>query len=150
MTFLTKYPRIDSTNVGDFWKFVSNNTIGSDYLVDGFNAARTVPNYPPYNLVRTGEDIYEITMAVAGFTRDDVRIEVNDRLLVIAGTKNHTETGEGWEFLVKGLALRDFRREFRLVEYMEVSGATMAEGILTILLKRELPEAAKPRLINIA
>lgn len=106
--------------------------------------------YPPQNIYRTSEDDYTIEMAIAGFTADDIDITVENSTLTVA-TKPRDETAPENEktYLHRGLALRDFRRSYTLGEYMAVQDATLENGLLRIHLKRELPEAAKPRQIEI-
>ena len=125
------------------------STIGFDRLaqllddVAGFEA----PAYPPYNIERVGEDEYRITMAVAGFAPADVSIEVKQNALTVTGRK--AENGEKGEFLHQGIAARAFERRFQLADFVQVTGAEMADGLLHVSLKREIPEAMKPRTIAI-
>jgi molecular chaperone IbpA len=125
------------------------STIGFDRLaqllddVAGFEA----PAYPPYNIERLGEDEYRITMAVAGFSPDDVNIEVKQNALTVTGKK--AENGQKGEFLHQGIAARAFERRFQLADFVQVTGAEMADGLLHVTLKREIPEAMKPRTIAI-
>lgn len=127
------------------------STIGFDRLarmlddVSGFD----VPAYPPYNIERMGEDEYRITMAVAGFAEQDLSINVNGGTLIIAGRKA-TETKEDkGQFLHQGIASRAFERRFQLADFVEVRGAQLENGLLHVILKREVPEAMKPRSIAI-
>lgn len=127
------------------------STIGFDRLarmldeVSGFEA----PAYPPYNIERIGEDEYRITMAVAGFAQDDLSIEVNGNALLISGRKSEkTEEAKG-QFLHQGIAARAFDRRFQLADHVEVRGAELENGLLHVVLKREIPEAMKPRQISI-
>lgn len=148
---MTRLTRIDTTNLPDFIRNAANRTIGFDGMLDDyfFAANKTTTNYPPYNLVRTGEETYEITMAIAGFNKDEVKVEIVDRELMITGQKAVTVMPEGQEVIHQGLAMRDFARSFKLAEYIEVIGAKMEDGLLTVALERILPEAAKPKLIQI-
>jgi molecular chaperone IbpA len=104
-------------------------------------------NYPPYNIERTGEDGYLISLAVAGFAPDDVTITAEQNILTIEGRK--TEKGDH-EYLHQGISARPFRRVFRLADYVEVKEASFENGLLTIHLIREVPEAMRPRRIPIA
>ena len=127
------------------------STVGFDRLfnelVDSATKLET-GGYPPYNIERTDENQYEITLAVAGFSEDDLEIEVVDRDLRVSGRKDADEAGER-EFLHQGIAGRNFDRRFRLAEHVLVSGAELKNGLLTIALEREIPEAKKPRKIEI-
>ncbi len=115
------------------------------------SAATTAPasNWPPYNIETTGEDSYRIELAVAGFTSDELNIEVKENLLTVTGRKTANDDGKR-TYLHRGLAERDFERRFQLADYVVVTDAQLANGLLAISLKRELPEAMKPRRIEIA
>lgn len=103
--------------------------------------------FPPYNIAATGEDRYRITMAVAGFAEGDLDITVHDQELTVAGRKQASD--EGVQYLHRGISERDFTRKFQLADYVEVVDAHLENGLLTIDLKRVLPEAMKPRTIRI-
>jgi molecular chaperone IbpA len=107
--------------------------------------------WPPYNIETTGEDAYRIEIAVAGFSADELNIEAKENLLTVTGTKAANDDGAPQKtYLHRGLAERDFERRFQLADYVVVKGAALANGLLTVELKRELPEALKPRSIEIA
>ncbi|HQN49846.1 MAG TPA: Hsp20 family protein [Phenylobacterium sp.] len=103
--------------------------------------------YPPYNIERTDENAYKIEIAVAGFRADELNIEVKENLLTVQGRKAANDDQR--RFLHRGLAERDFDRRFQLADYVIVTDAKLADGLLQISLKRELPEALKPRRIEI-
>ena len=105
--------------------------------------------YPPYNIERTGEDAYRISMAVAGFSEDEISIEAHRNVLTIKGERTEEQT-EGREFLHRGIAARAFERRFQLADHVEVEGAELKNGLLHIDLKRNVPEEMKPRRIEIA
>ena len=105
--------------------------------------------YPPYNIERTGEDAYRISMAVAGFSEDEISIEAHRNVLTIKGERAE-EKAEGREFLHRGIAARAFERRFQLADHVEVEGAELVNGLLHIDLKRSIPEEMKPRRIEIA
>ncbi len=105
------------------------------------------PSYPPYNIELTGEDQYRITMAVAGFDRSELNIEVNQNNLTISANKEPEK--EERQYLHQGIAARNFERRFQLADHVEVKNATFENGLLHIDLKREIPEAMKPRTIEI-
>jgi len=107
---------------------------------------REESSYPPYNIEKCGEDQYRIVMALAGFTKDDVEIVSEQNQLYVRG-KMKSQNGQ--TFLHRGFAARSFERQFDLADFIEVAGATMSDGLLVIELKRELPEALKPRRIEI-
>jgi len=132
------------------------STIGFDQIVDGifkeFGVSTT--GYPPYNITRTikesGTDEYNIVLALAGFTEDDIEISVENNTLVITG--NSSILGDdlaGVEYLHKGIAARKFTRSFRLAEHVEISNAVLKNGILTVSLTMVIPESAKPKTIKI-
>jgi molecular chaperone IbpA len=107
-----------------------------------------VPAYPPYNIERVSEDEYRITMAIAGFTPEDVNLEVKGQALSVTGKK--VEKAEAkTEYLHQGIAARNFERRFQLADHVEVTGADLSNGLLHISLKRTIPEALKPRTIAI-
>ena len=128
------------------------STVGFDRMfsmLDQFDSVEdSVSNYPPYNIERTGENAYRISVAVAGFTDADLSIETKENRLAIRGEKqtNEEETGD---VLYQGIAARAFERSFQLADYVEVKGASLENGLLHVDLVREIPEAMKPRAIPI-
>ena len=129
--------------------------IGFDYLFDDLmrvNAQQSNNNYPPYNIVQINDDEYMIAVAVAGFGHDNLSVTKDKKTLVIEG-KHATETVDNEEstatYLHKGISERSFRREFQLADHVEISNAHLELGILSIHLKREVPEEAKPKTIAI-
>jgi molecular chaperone IbpA len=116
-----------------------------DQMVGGPDNGQT---YPPYNIEKTGENSYRVTLAVAGFGEEDLAIEAKENTLTIKGEKK--ETAENGEVLYRGIAARVFERRFQLADYVEVKGASLQNGLLHVDLVREIPEAAKPRQIKIA
>jgi molecular chaperone IbpA len=125
------------------------SVVGFDRLADLLDSATTeaATGYPPYNIERTGENAYRIEIAVAGFKSEDLNIEVKENLLTVQGRKAAND--EAKRYLHRGLAERNFERRFQLADYVVVSDAHLADGLLSISLKRELPEALKPRRIEI-
>jgi len=118
-------------------------------LMDRVLAAEPVqPSYPPYNIEKTDENTYRISLAVAGFSADELAVDVKENSLVIAARKAEDEAGR--TFLHRGIATRAFERRFHLADHVRVTGATHADGMLHIDLVREIPEALKPRRIEIA
>ena len=106
--------------------------------------------WPPYNIETTGENAYRIEIAVAGFKPEELNLEVKENLLTVTGRKTaNDDAGDQRTYLHRGLAERDFERRFQLADYVVVSGAALDNGLLAISLKRELPEALKPRRIEI-
>lgn len=126
------------------------STVGFDRLAQMLGEANEfeTPTYPPYNIERLNDDEYRISMAVAGFDRDDLELEVKENTLRVSGSQE-TETDSEKEFLHRGIAARSFERQFQLAEHMKVVGAEMENGLLHISLKREVPEAMKPRTIKV-
>ncbi len=114
------------------------------------SAARTgEQGWPPYNIQSTGENQYRIEVAVAGFGPDELTLEVRENLLTVTGRKTANDDDAGRTYLHRGLAERDFERRFQLADYVVVRSADLANGLLTVDLARELPEALKPRRIEI-
>ena len=108
------------------------------------------PSYPPYNIARTSENDYRISVAVAGFTDADLSIEAKENTLTIYGEKQTNDEEETGEVLYQGIAARAFERSFQLADYVQVKGARLENGLLHVDLVREIPEAMKPRVIPIA
>ena len=133
-------------NLDPFWR----TSIGFDRLFDLVDESlRYQPedNYPPCNITRTGENTYRISLAVAGFKPEQIGVTVNQNVLIISGNADEKQ-GEG-EYLYRGIAGRSFERRFNLADYIVVKGASLDEGLLQIELELELPEAMKPRRIEI-
>lgn len=127
------------------------NTVGFDRLfslLDSFGGVESAPTYPPYNIERTGENAYRITLAVAGFGETDLTLETRENTLSVKGQKE-AKTDQTSEMLHQGIAARAFERRFQLADHVMVSGASLENGLLHIDLVREIPEAQKPRTIAI-
>ena len=127
------------------------STVGFDRLFDMLDQsakADVTPNWPPYNVERTSEDDYRITMALAGFSPDEIEIVQKENTLLVAGHKN-TEQEQAAEVLHRGIATRPFRQVFNLAQHVKVVNANFENGLLIVELKREVPEALKPRRIEI-
>lgn len=125
-------------------------TVGFDRLFDLLeNAGRglSTDNYPPFNIERTGEDRYRITVAVAGFKPHEIDITAQQNQLIVSGAKDDGQDNR--EFLHLGIAARSFERRFQLADYIRVDTADLADGLLTIDLVREIPESLKPRKIEV-
>ena len=125
------------------------SSIGFDRVFDLLeNASRvtTVDNWPPYDIAKVGDDDYRITMAVAGFAENELSMTQEQNMLMVAGQKAGDEPGE---YLHRGIAGRAFERRFQLADHVKVTGAELKNGLLTIDLKREIPEEMKPRRIEI-
>ena len=116
-------------------------------LLDAAAAQDSASGYPPYNIERTDENAYRIEIAVAGFRPEELNIEVKENLLTVQGRKPANDDQR--RFLHRGLAERNFERRFQLADYVVVTEAKLADGLLSVSLKRELPEALKPRTIAI-
>lgn len=114
-----------------------------------FSSESASPSYPPYNIEKLGEDSYRITMAVAGFKQQDLSIVAHGDTLTVSGKIQEKEEGEGVSYLHRGIATRAFERRFTLADYVKVESASLEDGLLRISLLREIPEAAKPKIINI-
>ncbi|QEE12345.1 Hsp20 family protein [Bartonella krasnovii] len=135
----------------DFSPFY-RSTVGFDHLFNWFDS-RTQPeevsSYPPYNIERLTEDSYRISMAVAGFSQDEIDIETHCNQLIVKGDKKHEKDDEGREFLYRGIASRAFERRFHLADHVKVIGAELGDGLLHIQLKREMPAELKPKKITV-
>ena len=127
-------------------------TVGFDRIADMMDRVLSAdvaqPAYPPYNIEKTDEDSYRISVAVAGFSDSELSVEVKDGALVIAAKKAETEDNR--TYLHRGIATRAFERRFQLADHVRVTGATTLDGMLHVDLVREVPEALKPRQIEIA
>ena len=135
--------RVTTLNLPEFHRSI----LGMDRLMNDFNRLDN-SGYPPYNIESIGEDEYQITLALAGFKRSDLTITVKDGLLTIEGKKDEIEQ-EGREFIHRGIANRAFQRQWKLAEYVEVVDATMEDGLLFVLLERQVPEEKQPKTIAI-
>ena len=126
------------------------STVGFDRFAELFDALSRAENgnasYPPYNIEKTGDNSYRITMAVSGFGEDDLAVTVRENLLTVAGKLADQDDAN---YLHRGIATRAFERKFNLEDHVKVTGAELSNGLLRIELERELPEAMKPRRINI-
>ena len=127
-------------------------SIGFDRLADvmdrALSAEVSAPTYPPYNIEKTGENAYRISIAVAGFAADDLNVEMRDGAVIVSARK--AEEDEARTFLHRGIATRAFERKFTLADHVRVEGASHVDGMLHVDLVREIPEALKPRRIEIA
>ncbi|MET0597835.1 MAG: Hsp20 family protein [Mesorhizobium sp.] len=129
------------------------STVGFDRLftmLDSLGQPDGGQTYPPYNIERTGEDAYRISMAVAGFADEDLFIEAHRNVLTVKGERKEEGAKDGAELLYRGIAGRAFERRFQLADHVEVTGAQLKNGLLHIDLKRNIPEEMKPRKIDIA
>ena len=125
--------------------------IGFDSVLDELmrvSSSQTSSNYPPHNVIKTGDNTVTIEMAVAGFDEGEINISLENNMLTIQGQQLRNEP-VNYEYLHRGLSGRDFEQNFRLAEHVEVKDATIKNGILTLLLEREVPEDKKPRSIAI-
>jgi molecular chaperone IbpA len=148
---MTKTLTLRSFDIPSLTKF----GIGFDNMFDELmrvSAQQSSTNYPPYDIVQVNDDEYMISVAVAGFGYDDLAVTKDKKILVIEG-KHSRETVENEDstakYLHKGISERSFRREFQLADHVEITGAHLELGILSIHLKREIPEEAKPKTIAI-
>ena len=130
------------------------STVGFDRMfsmLDQLDSVEgSVSSYPPYNIERTGENAYRISVAVAGFTDADLSIEVKENTLTLRGEKQANDEEKSGDVLYQGIAARTFERSFQLADYVQVKGASLENGLLHVDLEREVPEAMKPRAIPIA
>lgn len=126
------------------------SAVGFDRLADMLDAAArdSGPGYPPYNIELVSEDHYRIELFVAGFRPDELSIDVRDNVLTVQGRKAKTEDNR--HYLHRGLAERNFERQFQLADYVVVNDAQLSDGLLVVSLQRELPEQLKPRRVEIS
>ena len=128
------------------------STVGFDRLFDmleNSNPAQGQENYPPFDLIRLGENDYRIELAVAGFKPDEIDITAQQNVLLVTGRKKEEGGEKDNNYIYRGIATRSFERRFALADHIQVKGADMKDGLLAIELVREIPEAMKPRKISI-
>ena len=127
-----------------------NLTVGFDDIFDQLSSmskyVNDIPNYPPYNIKKVGKDKYQLDMALAGFSKDDVKVETNDNTLTVSASSSDKEDDS---YVHKGIAKRAFKRQWTLVEHLEVQDAKLKDGVLTVDMKLNLPDEKKPRTIKI-
>lgn len=135
----------------DFAPF-RRSTVGFDRLFDmleNSNLSQAQENYPPFDLIKKGENDYCIELAVAGFKPDEIDITAQQNVLIVSGRKSDETGEEGSDYIYRGIANRSFERRFALADHIQVRGADLKDGLLSIDLVREIPEAMKPRKIDI-
>jgi len=140
--------KITSLDLSPFYR----NSIGVDRLFDRIiNQIDTasLQTYPPYNIIKTGDETSLVQVAVAGFTEGEIEVEVRENTLFITGEKRNETPQENYEYTHKGISDRRFHRNFPLADYVEVLNATIENGILTIELERQVPDTMKPKTIAI-
>tara|TARA_Y100001947_G_scaffold88420_1_gene75162 strand:- start:317 stop:733 length:417 start_codon:yes stop_codon:yes gene_type:complete len=135
--------RVTTLTLPDFHRTM----LGFDRLVEDFQSFNNA-GYPPYNVEKSGDDKYQITLALAGFVRDDIKINIQEGTLTVTGEKADSKD-DGIEYLHRGIANRSFTRNWSLAEYVEVVEAKMENGMLYIALERLVPEEKKPKSIKI-
>ena len=135
----------------DFAPF-RRSTVGFDRLFDMLEnsaGAQTQENYPPFDLIKLGDNDYRIELAVAGFKPDEIDITAQQNVLVVSGRKSEESEQKGSDYVYRGIANRSFERRFALADHIQVRGADLKDGLLSVELVREIPEAMKPRKIDI-
>jgi molecular chaperone IbpA len=135
----------------DFAPF-RRSTVGFDRLFDmleNSTTGQTQENYPPFDLIKLGDNDYRIELAVAGFKPDEIDITAQQNVLIVSGRKSEESEKEGNDYIYRGIATRSFERRFALADHIQVKGADLKDGLLAIELVREIPEAMKPRKIDI-
>jgi len=146
---MTKTLHLRSIDIPSIHKFA----VGFDNMFDEIlrvNAQQSNSNYPPYNIVQITEDEYMISLAVAGFGLDNLTVTKDKNILVIEGKQHELTDNVEPNYLHRGISARDFRREFKLADHVEIDNAHLELGILNIHLKRDVPEAQKPKTIAIS
>ena len=135
----------------DFAPF-RRSTVGFDRLFDmleNSSGQGSQENYPPFDLIKKGDNDYCIELAVAGFKPEEIDITAQQNVLIVSGRKNEESDEKGSDYIYRGIATRSFERRFALADHIQVRGADMKDGLLAIELVREIPEAMKPKKINI-
>ena len=135
----------------DFAPF-RRSTVGFDRLfdmLDNSSFGQTQENYPPFDLIKVGENEYRIELAVAGFKPDELDITAQQNVLIVSGRKNEESGDQGSDYIYRGIATRSFERRFALADHIQVKAADMKDGLLAIDLVREIPESMKPKKIDI-
>jgi molecular chaperone IbpA len=135
----------------DFSPF-RRSTVGFDRLFDMLennSAGQAQENYPPFDLIKLGDNDYRIELAVAGFKPDEIDITAQQNVLIVSGRKGEESEQEGNDYIYRGIATRSFERRFALADHIQVRAADLKDGLLAIDLVREIPEAMKPRKIDI-
>ena len=134
----------------DFAPF-RRSSVGFDRLFDMLenNNGQAVENYPPFDLIRSGENEYRIELAVAGFKPEEIDITAQQNVLIVTGRKGEDNEQRDGDYIYRGIANRSFERRFALADHIQVRGADLKDGLLAVELVREIPEAMKPRKINI-
>ena len=135
----------------DFSPF-RRSTVGFDRLFDmleNSSFGNGGENYPPFDLIKVGDNDYRIELAVAGFKPDEIDITAQQNVLLVSGRKNEESDGKGSDYIYRGIANRSFERRFALADHIQVRGADLKDGLLVIDLVREIPEAMKPKKISI-
>jgi molecular chaperone IbpA len=135
----------------DFSPF-RRSTVGFDRLFDMLENSSTgqaQENYPPFDLIKLGDNDYRIELAVAGFKPDEIDITAQQNVLIVSGRKNEEDEQKGSDYIYRGIATRSFERRFALADHIQVKGADMKDGLLAVELVREIPESMKPKKINI-
>jgi molecular chaperone IbpA len=128
------------------------SSVGFDRLFDmleNSSFGNAQENYPPFDLVKEGDNTYRIEIAVAGFTRDEIDITAQQNVLVVSGRKKDEDEQRGKDYVYRGIANRSFERRFALADHVQVKGADLKDGLLSIELAREIPDSMKPRKIDI-
>lgn len=135
----------------DFAPF-RRSTVGFDRLFDMLehsSMAQSQENYPPFDLIKLGDNEFRIELAVAGFRADEVDITAQQNVLIVTGEKNEEREDKRSDYVYRGIATRSFERRFALADHIQVRGANLKDGLLAIELVREIPEAMKPKKINV-
>jgi molecular chaperone IbpA len=149
---LLKQRRTEMRSAFDFSPF-RRSTVGFDRLFDmleNSTVGNGGENYPPFDLIKTGENDYRIELAVAGFKPEEIDITAQQNVLIVSGRKKEEESDErGSNYIYRGIATRSFERRFALADHIQVRGADMKDGLLSVELVREIPEAMKPKKIEI-
>jgi molecular chaperone IbpA len=141
----------DMRSAFDFAPF-RRSTVGFDRLFDmleNSSASQTQENYPPFDLIKLGDNEYRIELAVAGFKPGEIDITAQQNVLLVSGKKSEESENRGQDYVYRGIATRSFERRFALADHIQVRGADLKDGLLAIELVREIPEAMKPRKIDI-
>ncbi len=151
---LVKNNKSPRSILSDFFPNFDSWTIGFDrewQILEDLQNSLTggASSYPPYNIKQTGDNSYEVEMAVAGFSKDDLKVELNNNRLIIEGKSGSKEEKSEGDYVYKGIASRHFRQSFALADHVKVVGSELKDGILKVELERNIPAEMRPRLIEI-
>lgn len=129
--------------------FFNRQFLGFDDLIRAATRSTSAKDFPPHNVIRVNQDLLRIEQAVAGFSRDELEVSLDDRVLTVTGRREETESDPEVKYIYRGLSSRNFERKWTLARHWEVKSVTLTNGVLTIDIEHRVPESEKPRLLEI-